>query len=191
MGLILIVSRNIVMEGRCCGGLAVVQLVDLDNNSMWVFPILENRLYPCGPRCARIYAASFQGVANSSGSENDNGWRFFNCTVVVSTMQNADPNNHLHTFPDSVASILAGSIALETAGNGLSSDYTMIQYSEGVVWGNLSTNTGAETANLLGRFAVGATAVMDMSNTKQVGAGTSLVVGVRLVVDWKLVVRKR
>jgi hypothetical protein len=106
-------------------------------------------------------------------------------------MQNADPNNPLHAFPDSVAFILAGSIALETAGNGLSNDYSMIQYSEGVVWGNLSTNTGAETANLLGRFVVGATAVMDMSNMKQVGAGTSLVVGVLLVVDWKLVVRKR
>ncbi|KAF8246225.1 hypothetical protein K440DRAFT_685714 [Wilcoxina mikolae CBS 423.85] len=154
------------------------------NGTAWVFPISENRRHSCGPRCANIYAASFQGSANSSGSETGDTWRFFNCTVTISTMRNADPDNPLHDFPDSVASILAASIALETGGT---ENYSMVRYSEGVVWGNLSGNTATETANLLGRFAAGATGIMDMSNTKRVGAGSSLVVGVLLVVDWKSV----
>ncbi|KAF8533294.1 hypothetical protein BDD12DRAFT_810295 [Trichophaea hybrida] len=97
-------------------------------------------------------------------------------------MRNADPDNPLHDFPNSVASILTASIALETGG---SENYFMVRYNEGVVWGNLSENTATETANLLGRFAAGATVIMDMSNTKRVGAGSSLVVGVLLDVDWK------
>jgi hypothetical protein len=103
-------------------------------------------------------------------------------------MQNINPNNPLHRFPDSIASVLAASIALETAGHDRTANHSMVLYSEGVVWGNLSGSGASEAANLLGRFVIGGVAVMDISNTKEVGAGDTVGVGVRLVVDWKEVV---
>ncbi|KAF8540624.1 hypothetical protein BDD12DRAFT_920351 [Trichophaea hybrida] len=99
-------------------------------------------------------------------------------------MQNVQLNNPLHRFPDSTAQILATSITLETAGHDRTENNTMMLYSEGVVWGNLTGSVASEVANLLGRFVIGAVAVMDISNTKETGAGDTVGVGVRLVIDW-------
>ncbi|KAF8542158.1 hypothetical protein BDD12DRAFT_803136 [Trichophaea hybrida] len=149
------------------------------NGTTWAFPRTENQLNPCGSRCVRIYAASFQEPQSGTISS-----KFFNCTVTISPEEKIDPNNPLHRFPDNIASLLAASIALQPSTFRNDQNFSMVQYSSGVVWGNISTQDAVKGADLLGRFAIGAIAVMDILNIKQVGAGDTLGVGVLLVVNW-------
>ena len=104
-------------------------------------------------------------------------------------MHNADPHNPLHRFPDDVAVVLASSIAFQAGDLNKSSEYVSTHYSDAVVWGNFDGINSTSAADLLGRFTVGAIAIMDVFNTKGVGSGRALEVGVLLVVDWKVAVR--
>ena len=104
-------------------------------------------------------------------------------------MINADPRNPLHRFPDDVALVLASSIAYKGGDGNGSIQYSSAHYSDAVVWGHLNNINSTSVANLLGRFTVGAIAMMDIINVKGIGSGWALEIGVLLIVDWKLAVR--
>ena len=104
-------------------------------------------------------------------------------------MHNADPRNPLHRFPDDVALVLASSIAFQDGENNQSTEYVSAHYSDAVIWGNFDGINSTSAADLLGRFTVGAIAVMDILNAKKIGSGRALEVGVLLVVNWKVAVR--
>ena len=104
-------------------------------------------------------------------------------------MINADPRNPLHRFPDDVALVLASSIAYKGSDSNGSAEYSSAHYSDAVVWGHLNSINSTSVANLLGRFTVGAIAMMDVINVKGISSGWALEIGVLLIVDWKLAVR--
>jgi hypothetical protein len=155
----------------------------------WVYPIAENNGSSgpgCGPRCIRLYAGSFHDH-DTSASRPD--FMFYNCTVTISKVEKADPQNPLHNFPDSTAKLLGASIALETGHEQYLSNYSMVHYSKSVTWGNLISNDNQQTADVLGRWAVWAIATMDAINTKKKRSGDTLGIGVLLDVNWARVVK--
>lgn len=81
------------------------------NCSVVVNPIWEaygpNPL-SCGPRCSRIYMFQFQDSAGPP-SYGD----FFNCTITVSEVDNADPDQKEQQLPDDTALIVAGAFGSE------------------------------------------------------------------------------
>ena len=133
-----------------------------------------------------MYAASFQ--ENADDAQGDGTWAFFNCTVEISRVIGADPRNLLHRFPDDVALVLASIAYKGGDGNG-STQYSSAHYSDAVAWGHLNNINSTSVANLLGRFTVGAIAMMDVINVRGIGSGWALEIGVLLIVDWKLAVR--
>jgi hypothetical protein len=152
---------------------------------IWAYSQSDD-LYPCGPRCVRLYAGSFHDH-NSDTDTHD--WLLFNCTVAVSQVYKGNPVNDLHKFPDETARILGASIALEAGHSKSSANHSMMHFSTSVAWGNLTSHNDTETANVLGRWVAGAIAVMDASNTKKMGSGDALSIGVKLTVNWGRTVR--
>ncbi|KAI5819600.1 hypothetical protein BZA77DRAFT_376825 [Pyronema omphalodes] len=149
---------------------------------LWAYSQPENDLYPCGPRCVRLYAGSFHD--HDTGTEKHD-WVLFNCTVIVSQVYNRNTVNDLHEFPDEIARILGASIALNAGHSRSSANHSMMHFSTSVAWGNLTGHDNVETANVLGRWVAGAIAVMDTLNTKKIGSGDALSVGVKLTVNWE------
>lgn len=155
----------------------------------WAYPIAENNGSSgpgCGPRCIRLYAGSFHDH-NTSTSRPD--FMFYNCTVTISKVEKADPQNPLHNFPDSTAKLLGASIALETGHQQYLLNYSMVHYSKSVIWGNLTSNDNRQTADVMGRWVAGAIATMDDINMKKKGSGDTLGIGVLLKVNWERVVK--
>lgn len=81
------------------------------NHRIMVAPIwdaMDQNSLSCGPRCNRIYIFNFLGSGGVDGYGD-----FFNCTVTISGVRNADPAQKAHQLPDDIAYIIAGSAGSE------------------------------------------------------------------------------
>ncbi|CUS12908.1 unnamed protein product [Tuber aestivum] len=138
----------------------------------------------CGPRCSRIYI--FQWVDETWDPPSDTG-SFFNCTVTVSQVRNADPLQPYHSMPNLTAEMAAGAIGLD--GYIDQSSRQFVRYTSASTWGTRMRNSTQLAERLLGMYATGVIAAYDMYGPSVEAMGLQSRPGVSLSVNWLYVSR--
>jgi hypothetical protein len=138
---------------------------------------------PCGRRCSRIYAFQFADEDNF----DDTLGHFFNCTINISPVSNANPFQPFHNMPNDTAIYAAGAIGLD--------GYTdrerrqFVRYTKPVRWGSIENNGSVlEAERLVGRFAAGVIAAYDYYGPWVEIMGIQQKPGIALKVNWPFVV---
>ncbi|PWW79089.1 hypothetical protein C7212DRAFT_340012 [Tuber magnatum] len=132
----------------------------------------------CGPRCSPIYI--FQWVDETWEPPSETG-SFFNCTITVSQVQNANPLQPFHSMPDLTAEI-AGAIGLD--GYIDDSSRQFVRYTSASTWGQRMTNSTDYAELLVGKYATGVIAAYDIYGPSVEAMGLQSRPGVSLSVNW-------
>ncbi|CAZ80702.1 unnamed protein product [Tuber melanosporum] len=133
----------------------------------------------CGPRCSRVYI--FQWVDEKWDPPSETG-SFFNCTINISQVENANPLQPFHSMPDLTAEMAAGAIGLE--GFVDDSERQFVRYTSAASWWGQRMKSTDIAAVLVGKFAVGVIAAYDFYGPKIEAMGLQSRPGISLSVNW-------
>jgi len=111
---------------------------------------------------------------------------FFNCTITISQVENADPLQPFHSMPDKTAQVAAGAIALD--GYVDSSSRQFVRYASGSTWGRRLEDSTSLAELIVGKYAVGVIAAYDIYGPSVEAVGMQSRPGVSLSVNWFYVV---
>ncbi|KAG0641331.1 hypothetical protein HOY80DRAFT_742887 [Tuber brumale] len=133
----------------------------------------------CGPRCSRIYI--FQWVDQTWDPPSQTG-SFFNCTITISQVENANPLQPFHNMPNLTAEMAAGAIGLD--GYVDRSERQFVRYTSASWWGQRMENSTVFAELLVGKFAAGVIAAYDIYGPSVEAMGVQSRPGISLSVNW-------
>ncbi|KAF8543372.1 hypothetical protein BDD12DRAFT_821043 [Trichophaea hybrida] len=198
-------NRTVIVKANCTrnaiiGGKAGVQkpfvIIDMNGTNQtvdWLDRLGEQGTTyvtngTCGPRCAKIQVFKFipNHIAQDVGSQDKQG-DHFDCTVGVSSVQNAWLDEHI--LPDNIARRAASAIGLSgfttPARDGFS--FQSFLYNSATTWGRDVSHSPELMGTIIGLFTAGSLANMDRHNPKKQVLGHVLRAGVRLLIVWPYV----
>jgi len=111
---------------------------------------------------------------------------FFNCTITISQVENANPLQPFHSIPDKIAEVVAGAIALD--GYVDDSSRQFVRYTSGSTWGGRLEDSTSLAELFVGKFAAGVIAAYDIYGPSVEAMGWQSRPGVSLSVNWLYVV---
>ncbi|PUU73179.1 hypothetical protein B9Z19DRAFT_1164498 [Tuber borchii] len=133
----------------------------------------------CGPRCSRIYI--FQSVDKTWNPPSSTG-SFFNCTITVSQVQNANPRQPLHSMPDRTAVTAAGAIGLD--GYSEHNSRQFVRYRNSSSWGQRLGDSTHLAELFVGKYAAGVIAAYDFYGPSVEVMGLQSRLETNLSVEW-------
>ncbi|PUU80857.1 hypothetical protein B9Z19DRAFT_1169797 [Tuber borchii] len=140
---------------------------------------LTRGLQVCGPRCSRIYI--FQWVDETWDPPSQTG-SFFNCTITISQVENANPLQPFHSMPDQTAEVAAGAIGLD--GYVDDSSRQFVRYTSASTWGSRLGDSAQLAESFVAKYAAGVIAAYDYYGPSVEAMGVQSRPGVSLSVNW-------